>query len=622
MDDGAVTGSPTAENGHRGAERVVVAVTGGPESETLIRRGAAIAQRSGADLLVVHVVTASGSPGPAELGQVRDAATRLGGSMHDIVDDDVVGALLGFASRVGAGQLVIGTSRRTRWERLFREGFGAAVLQRGGSLDVHMVTHSESRRGLRWPSTLSRRRHLSAWLAAVVVPPFVCGLILIDLDRVLGVGGKTALFFVGVLVVGLAGGIAPALVSAVLSSLLLNYFLTDPRGSFTIAEPDAVVTEMVLLVVAAAVAILVDGAARRSRDAGRAAREASLLTLFAGSVLRGADLETLLDRVRETYTQRAMSMLRQRPGEADLVVGVGVDPPASIDAADTVIPVGDDEFWLLSAGHRLDSRDRRVLSAVANQAAGLVRQRELRAAASRAEALAEADNLRRALLSAVSHDLRTPLAAAKAASSSLRGADDVGFSPADTAELLATVDESIDQLTALVGNLLDSSRLAAGVVRPTLSPVYLEETVQRALVSIGTGATGFAGVDRVEVSGGDVVVLADSGLLERVLANLVDNALRYAPESTVRLTAAVAGDRVHIAVADDGPGIAPGAEQQIFGAFQRLGDRDNTSGVGLGLSVARGFVEAMGGTITATETPGGGLTVVVDLAAAPEGGIG
>lgn len=622
MDDGAVSGSPTAENGHRGAERVVVAVTGGPESETLIRRGAAIAQRSGADLLVVHVVTASGSPGPAELGQVRDAATRLGGSMHDIVDDDVVGALLGLASRVGAGQLVIGTSRRTRWERLFREGIGAAVLQRGGSLDVHMVTHSESRRGLRWPSTLSRRRHLSAWLAAVVVPPFVCLLILIDLDRVLGVGGKTALFFVGVLVVGLAGGIAPALVSAVLSSLLLNYFLTDPRGSFTIAEPDAVVTEMVLLVVAAAVAILVDGAARRSRDAGRAAREASLLTLFAGSVLRGADLETLLDRVRETYTQRAMSMLRQRSGEAGLVVGVGVDPPASIDAADTVIPVGDDEFWLLSAGHRLDSRDRRVLSAVANQAAGLVRQRELRAAASRAEALAEADNLRRALLSAVSHDLRTPLAAAKAASSSLRVADDVGFSPADTAELLATVDESIDQLTALVGNLLDSSRLAAGVVRPTLSPVYLEETVQRALVSIGTGATGFAGVDRVEVSGGDVVVLADSGLLERVLANLVDNALRYAPESTVRLTAAVAGDRVHIAVADDGPGIAPGAEQQIFGAFQRLGDRDNTSGVGLGLSVARGFVEAMGGTITATETPGGGLTVVVDLAATPEGGIG
>lgn len=619
-----MSGSSPAPTTTRGAERVVVAVTGGPESETLIRRGAEIARRSDADLLVVHVVTATGSPGPAELGQVRDAANRLGASMHDIVDDDVVAAVLSFAHRVAATQLVIGTSRRSRWERLLREGIGAAVLQRGGTLDVHMVTHGESRRGLHWPSTLSRRRHLSAWLAAVVVPSFVCALILTDLDRVLGVGGKTALFFVGVLIVGLAGGIAPALVSAVLSSLLLNYFLTDPRGSFTIAEPDAVVTEMVLLVVAAAVAILVDGAARRSRDAGRATREASLLTLFAGSVLRGADLETLLDRVREAYTQRAMSMLRQRSGEAHLVAGVGVDPPASIDAADTVIPVGDDEFWLLLAGHRLDSRDRRVLSAVANQAAGLVRQRELRAAASRAEALAEADNLRRALLSAVSHDLRTPLAAAKAASSSLRVADDVGFSPADTAELLATVDESIDQLTALVGNLLDSSRLAAGVVRPTLSPVYLEETVQRALVSIGKGATGFArpGVDRVAVSGGDVVVLADSGLLERVLANLVDNALRYAPDSTVRLTATAAGDRVRIAVVDDGPGISPDAEQQIFGAFQRLGDRDNTSGVGLGLSVARGFVEAMGGTITATATPGGGLTVVVELTAPPEGGIG
>ena len=203
--------------------------------------------------------------------------------------------------------------------------------------------------------------------------------------------------------------------------------------------------------------------------------------------------------------------------------------------------------------------------------------------------------------------------------SSLR-AEDVAFSPEDTAELLATIEESIDQLTALVGNLLDSSRLAAGVVRPELRRVYLEETVQRALVSIGKGATGFyrSAIDRVKVDVGDAVVMADAGLLERVFANLIDNALRYAPNCVVRVNAGRVGDRVLINVIDEGPGIPHGTEDQIFEAFQRLGDHDNTTGVGLGMSVARGFVEAMGGTIAASDTPGGGLTVVVDLAAPQE----
>jgi two-component system sensor histidine kinase KdpD len=260
-----------------------------------------------------------------------------------------------------------------------------------------------------------------------------------------------------------------------------------------------------------------------------------------------------------------------------------------------------------------------VLSAVAKQAVGLVRQRELAQEASRAEAIGQADKLRRSLLSAVSHDLRTPLAAAKVAVSSLR-AQDVDFSAEDTAELLTTIEESIDQLTALVGNLLDSSRLAAGAIRPALHRVYLEEAVQRALVSIGKGATGFfrSGIDRVKVDVDGAVAMADAGLLERVLANLIDNALRYAPNCVVRVNAGQVGDRVLINVIDEGRGIPRGSEEQIFEAFQRLGDHDNTTGAGLGLSVARGFVEAMGGTIQATDTPGGGLTVVVDLAAPQE----
>jgi two-component system sensor histidine kinase KdpD len=602
-------------------ERVVVAVTGGPESETLVRRASRIASKSSAELMVVHVVHGDGLSGVSapQMGKVRELAVSLGATVHTVVGDDVPAALLDFAREMNATQLVIGTSRRSRWARIFDEGIGAAVVQQSGKIDVHMVTHGEAKRGPHWSSLTPRQRHTMSWLAALAVPSAICAITVWLLDPYLGVGGESALFFIGVLVVALLGGVAPAALSAVLSGLLLNYFLVAPRHTFTIAEPDSAITVVVLLAVAVAVAALVDGAAKRAREATQASREAELLALFSGSVLRGADLATLLERVRETYSQRAVSMLRVVDGEDHIVACVGADPCATVDSADTAIEVGDDEFWMLMAGKRLAARDRRVLTAVAKQAAGLIEQRELTEEASKAEAIARADELRRSLLTAVSHDLRTPLAAAKAAVSSLRS-DDVDFSAEDTSELLATVEESIDQLTALVGNLLDSSRLAAGVVTPDLHKVYLEETVQRALVGISKHSTGFRSValDRVKVEVGDAVAMADGGLLERVLANLIDNALRYASESPVRVTASTVGDRVLIAVIDEGAGIPRGAEERMFAPFQRLGDQDNSTGVGLGLSVAKGFVDAMGGTIQATDTPGGGLTVLVELATPPK----
>lgn len=599
-------------------ERVVVAVTGGAESETLVRRASRIASKSSAELMVVHVVRGDGLSGVSapQMGKVRELAASLGATVHTVVGDDVPTALLDFARERNATQLVLGTSRRSRWARIFEEGIGPAVVQQSGKIDVHMVTHEQARRGFGWSAATPRQRHIASWLASLVVPSAICLAIVTLLDPYLGVSGESALFFIGVLIVALLGGVAPAGLSALLSGLLLNYFLVDPRHTFTIAEPDSAVTVVVLLLVAVAVAALVDGAASRAREARKASQEAELLTLFAGSVLRGADLTTLLERLRETYSQRAVSLLRERNGTADIVACVGTRPCADVDTADTAIEVGDDEFWLLMSGRKLAARDRRVLSAVAKQAAGLVKQRELTEEASKAEAIAQADELRRSLLSAVSHDLRTPLAAAKAAASSLRS-EDIDFSDEDTAELLATIEESIDALTALVGNLLDSSRLSAGVVRPELRRVYLEETTQRALLGISKGATGFTreGLDRVKVDVGDAVAMADAGLLERVLANLIDNALRYAPDGPIRVSAGQVADRVLIAVIDEGPGVPRGVEEQLFAPFQRLGDHDTSIGVGLGLSVARGFVEAMGGTISATDTPGGGLTVEIDLAA-------
>ncbi|QBJ98525.1 sensor histidine kinase KdpD [Rhodococcus sp. ABRD24] len=595
-------------------ERVVVAVTGGPESETLVRRASRIATKASAELMVVHVVRGDGLAGVSadEMGRVRKLAANIGASLHSVVGDDVPTTLLEFAREVNATQLVIGTSRRSRWARILDEGIGAAIVQQSGKIDVHMVTHDEAATRQRISILGRGERRLLSWAAALVVPSIATALMVL-IDRVAGVGGQNALFFVVVLSVALLGGVGPAILSALVSGLLLNFFFTAPLYSLTIAQPDNFITTIVLLVVAVAVAVLVDSAAKRAREARRASQEAELLALFAGSVLRGADLPALLEKVRETYSQTGVSVISRGEG---VVSAAGAAAPSTVEEADTACEVGDGEYTLLLAGSELGARDRKVLNAVANQAVGLIRQRQLAEEASRANALAEADRLRRSLLSAVSHDLRTPLAAVKAAVSSLRS-DDIEFSPEDTAELLATVEESTDQLTALVGNLLDSSRLAAGVVKPTLRRVYLEEVVHRALVGTGFAGPGSARRvrDQVKVEVGDAVVMADSGLLERVLANLVDNALRYAPDEPVRIGAARVGDRMTITVADTGPGLARGTQDQVFDAFQRLGDRDNTIGVGLGLSVVRGFVEAMGGTVSATDTPGGGLTMVVELAA-------
>lgn len=593
-------------------ERVVVAVTGGPESETVVRRASRIATKSSADLVLVHVVRGDGLVGVSaeRLARLRDMAASLDASLHTVTGDDVPTALMEFAREVNATQLVLGTSRRSRWARMFDEGIGSSVVQRSGKIDVHMVTHEEANRGVRRYS-FRPRQPLVAWLAAVLVPALVSLFSSLVLDNYLDLAGISSVFFVGVVAVALLGGVMPASLSALLSGMLLNWYFVEPRYSLTIAEPDSFITVLVLLLVAVAVAALVDVAAKLTRQARKASRQAELLTMFAGAVLHGADLPNLLEQIRETYGQRAVSLLC---GE-EVLAEAGVNPPHRVSDAVTAIEAGDATSWLLLAGRPLEAGDRPVLNAVANQAAGLVRQSRLAEEASAAAALLEADRLRRALLSAVSHDLRTPLAGAKASVSSLRS-NDVEFSPEDTAELLETIEESVDQLTALVGNLLDSSRLAVGVVTPQLQRVYMDEAVHRALVSVGMGARGLrrAAMNRVKVEVGEVSVRADSGLLERVIANLIDNALRHSGRDTpVRVTAERQGKQVSIAVVDVGPGVPAGTEEQLFEPFQRLGDRDNTTGVGLGLSVVRGFVEAMGGNVHAEPTPGGGLTMLVEL---------
>jgi len=224
--------------------------------------------------------------------------------------------------------------------------------------------------------------------------------------------------------------------------------------------------------------------------------------------------------------------------------------------------------------------------------------------------------MRTALLTAVSHDLRTPLASAKAAVTSLRSPD-VQWTAEDREELLATADESLDRLSRLVDNLLDMSRLQTGALSVFPRPAWLDEIVARALDHLGPTSKDVI----VDIPDSVPEVKVDPGILERVIVNLTSNALRYSPPGKPPLLAASAlGDRVELRVVDRGPGIPADDRDRIFVPFQRLGDTDNTTGVGLGLALSRGLTEAMGGTLEPEETPGGGLTMIVSLPAAPKTG--
>ncbi|TLP66604.1 sensor histidine kinase [Microbispora triticiradicis] len=618
-----------AEHGIAGTwearERVVVALSGGSEGDTLLRRAARIADRTkGADLLAVHVTTGEGLTGahPAHLARQRALVESMGGTYHQVAGADIAHALLDFARGVNATQLVLGASRRGRTARLFSPGVSVIATADSGSIDVHMVTHEEMSRGRRRAprreAALTPIRRLAGWALAVLGMGALTAVLLPFRDG-LRLPSEMLLYLLMIIAVALAGGLRPALTAAVGGFLLLNWFFTAPVHTWTISDPENVFSLVVFVLVAATVSAVVDLAARRTREAARAGADAALLSTLAGHVLRGdAALPSLLARLRETFGLTSVTLLervgtpvpddRSDPRAWRIAATAGGTPCTSPAAADTDVVV-DEELTLAVRGRLLEAADRRVLEAFAAEAAVALRQRRLREEADQARPLAEADRMRTALLAAVGHDLRTPLASARAAVESLRTTG-VDWSPQDREELLATADESLIKLNRLVDNLLDMSRLQAGVLGLARQPVALEEVVPRAIDDLGPPGVRVDADVSVELP----EVVADAALLERVLVNLLSNAVRHSPpEERILVTASAYGDHVEVRVIDCGPGIPREAHDRVFLPFQRLGDRDSHTGVGLGLALSRGLAEAMGGTLVPEETPGGGLTMILTL---------
>jgi len=610
-------------------ERVVVALTGGQEGEALIRRAARIAARTkGADLLALHVTRGDGLAGvdPALLAKQRLLVESLGGTYHQVSGDDIPRALLDFARAVNATQLVLGASRRGRFAQILSAGVGVTATALSGPIDVHLVTHEEAGRGRRRvaaASALSRRRRLAGFGLAVVGLPLLALALRLPRDEIT-LASDVLVVLAAVVAVALLGGMWPAVTAAIVGFLLLNFFFTQPYHTFIIEDQEDVLAVVVFLLLAVAVSAAVDRGARRAREAAQAGAEAQTLATVAGSVLRGTrPLTALLERLRETFTLESVTLLEQRPDSPSgpdsqrdptawqIAARVGEPACATPAEGDTVVPV-DDTLALVVRGHPLPAADRRIVEAFAAQAALALRQERLADEAATARPLAEADKMRTALLAAVSHDLRTPLASALAAVTSLRSPD-VQFDDTDRDELLATAEESLHRLGTIVTNLLDMSRLQAGALGVSAVTVGLDDAVAGALDEIGAAA----GRVRVDLSDELPAARADPALLVRILVNIIVNALRFSPpDQPPLIIGADNGEQVGLRVIDHGPGIPEHERDHVFLPFQRLGDRDNHTGVGLGLALSRGLAEAMGGTLLPETTAGGGLTMVLSLPAA------
>jgi K+-sensing histidine kinase KdpD len=504
-------------------ERVMVALTGAPGSDRLIRRAARIAGRLKAPLVGVHIGRSDGldSGSAVLLEHDKKLLADLGGRFVETTGDDIAEALVRTARQENVTQIVMGASRRSRWAELTQGSVVNKLLRISGPIDVHVIStevdepraaaDDEGRPRPR-PALFPRRRRAIAFVVALAGPVALTA-VLRPLRAEVNLSTVLLLNLSLVVAVAGTGGTWPALVAAVLSAMLVNWFFTPPYGTIHISDPENLLALVVLAAVGVTVAVLLERTLRRRVEAEAARTEAMELA----QELRLGELES--DR------------------------------------------------------------------------------------------LAAANELRTALLRAVSHDLRTPLATMKAAVTSLLQ-DDIRWSEADTTTFLETIDTEADRLDHLVGDLLDMGRVEAGAVEVDLAPISVDEILAGAL----DGAGGTPDRIRLEVPEDLPSVVVDGPLVERALANIITNALHHgSTNAPVRVVAEVLGDQVTIRTVDSGPGIPPVDRERVLRPFQRLGDGRTTPGVGLGLAVAKGFVEAVGGRLDLDDTPGGGLTVTVTL---------
>ena len=475
-------------------ERVVVAITGAPSGDDVVRRAARMAARTHGELIGVHVRSSDGLRGPqgSELEDQRRLLSELGGEYREIAGADTSAALVQFAHAQNATQIVLGASRQSRWTHLIRGSVITNVIRASGDIDVHVISAlaegerdidpgrqrrprrtlavSPRRRGWRgrWRSLVRRWSRSSSHSSATP-------------SRFRAISSSCSCSSWSSPPSAASSPRSSARSRASCSPIGSSHHRSTssrwPRGRTSSRSG-------IFLLVGGVVSALVSTASRRTVEAAHARAEAETLASLSGTLAAAADpLPQLVAQVQAAFEAESVGVL-SRSSESGWIVVAGVGPtvPDAPDRADLAVPLSERDV-LVVRGDSLGTDDFDVLQAFASQIEIAVQQRTLRADAARAGDLEEANELRTALLAAVSHDLRTPLSSIKASVSSLLQRD-VDFTPTATRELLETIDDGADRLNQLIGNLLDMSRLQAGGVQLAMRAVALEEVIPAALAGL------------------------------------------------------------------------------------------------------------------------------------------
>ncbi len=641
-------------------ERVLVCVSEDPRAQALVRYAKRLADRLRAPFVALHIETARtrllGEAAGARIADALRLAEHLGGEAVTLpgggrrIADDV----LAYARRQNVNHIVIGKSVRSRLFEILHGSVVHDLVRRAGTISVHVIAgeaiDAAAAPQPAPPSQQTARRpgpYLAAAAAAVGAVALAIGKLI---EPLVGAGSVDLVFLLGVVLVASYGGLWPALFATAVSLLAYNFFFLPPTWTFTIADP----TNVAALVVFTIVTFLVANLAARARAEAVVARSRAAATEALYSFSRKLAAVGTIDDVLWATAYQIASMLDMRvvlllAEDGDFAVRAGYPPEDQLDEADIAaakwafannqpagrgadtLPGARRFFMPLSTGRGpigavgidgdekggplLTPDQRRLLDALAGQAALAIERVFLAEDVERSRRDAEADRLRQALLSSISHDLRTPLAAILGAVGTLRGYG-TGLDAATRDELLATTEAEAERLNRFINNLLDMTRLEAGAIRPATVPTDPDEIVGSLAERVAGVVSGHRFV--VDVAPRLPMVAVDPVLIEQALFNLVDNAAKYAPAgTTITLSARREGDTVALAVLDEGPGLGAEELERVFDKFYRVEKGDSVrAGTGLGLSISRGFVEAMGGSLSAAPRPDrSGLAFTIRLPA-------
>jgi len=591
--------------GWEARERIVVGVSGGPESEALIRRAARLAARTpGSDLMAVYVSRSDGRLGAdaATLVSLRTLVEGLGGSWRQVVGADVSSALAQFAQHENATQVIIGESRPSAWWRLLT---GREVVARrlpglsGPDLDVHVVTdETPSRFAVRLPQLrgVSRRRRLQALVLMVMLLPAVTVVLALLRSR-LSLSVDLLVYLAVIVLIAVVGGWYPAVIAAIISGVAADFFLTKPLYSLRVALLDDVVALVVYLAVAVLVSWTVEVSARRHRLAARSSAEAAVLTSMAEALLRGeGELPQLLELMRETFGLEGLSVL-ERPTATPRVWVVtassGNRPPERPEQA-TVQAALDHSSVLAGSGPALSATDLEIFTACASQIAQNLRQRRLSQRAAGAEQEVESERRRTALAAAAGRALSDSVDSAKKAVAAVRA------EPAAAGDIkpIDTVERMVYRIGVLANQLEDLAKARAGALDVRIRQVDVAEVVAAALDELGPGHHAV----NVLIPHDLPNVVSDAAVLTRVVTALTVYVIRLSPPTGMpSIAATLCGDRVEIRFQAGPP---------QHGHAASLGDGAFT------VEAARDLLEAIDGSLRTETGPDGAPAVIVSVAAA------